>query len=156
MKQKINILEKWHNSSKNTSAGCLLIGYEAFRTLVSYGTPKTPKRGKRCVEQPEKVEKKSKLSDEEIKRTMADIAKYLLILGIYISHYKLGFTIAVLFFIRSNSGADLVICDEGHVIKNQKTTTSWTVNKIRTKRRIILTGTPIQNNLKECMVKLSV
>lgn len=47
-------------------------------------------------------------------------------------------------------GADLVVCDEGHMIKNQKSTTSTAVNKIMTKRRIVLTGTPIQNNLKEC------
>lgn len=47
-------------------------------------------------------------------------------------------------------GADLVVCDEGHMIKNQKSTTSMAVNQIITKRRIVLTGTPIQNNLKEC------
>lgn len=45
---------------------------------------------------------------------------------------------------------DLVICDEGHVIKNPKSAISQAVSKLKTTKRIILTGTPIQNNLKEC------
>lgn len=48
-------------------------------------------------------------------------------------------------------GADLVICDEGHLLKNSKTSLSKAVNRIRTLRRIVLTGTPLQNNLNECM-----
>lgn len=35
---KLKILKDWHNSGKHgyQKAGCLLIGYEAFRTLVFY------------------------------------------------------------------------------------------------------------------------
>uniref|UniRef100_A0AC34FN75 Uncharacterized protein n=1 Tax=Panagrolaimus sp. ES5 TaxID=591445 RepID=A0AC34FN75_9BILA len=43
---------------------------------------------------------------------------------------------------------DLMICDEGHVLKNT-TKIRKTLLDLPSKRRIILTGTPIQNNLKE-------
>ena len=43
-----------------------------------------------------------------------------------------------------------MVCDEGHMLKNEKTALSIAINKISTLRRIILTGTPLQNNLKEC------
>ena len=42
---------------------------------------------------------------------------------------------------------DYVILDEGHKIKNP-TKTSKGVHMIAARHRIILTGTPIQNNLK--------
>lgn len=47
-------------------------------------------------------------------------------------------------------GPDLVVCDEGHLLKNEKTSISKAVTRMRSKRRIVLTGTPLQNNLKEC------
>lgn len=46
-------------------------------------------------------------------------------------------------------GPDIVILDEGHYIKNTNTKLLKSLSQIRTKRRIILTGTPMQNSLKE-------
>lgn len=52
-------------------------------------------------------------------------------------------------------GADLVICDEGHTLKTEKSNLSKSVAQIETRRRIVLTGTPMQNNLEEYYTMVS-
>ena len=44
---------------------------------------------------------------------------------------------------------DLIICDEGHRLKSQGNRSAKAINSLQTSRRILLTGTPIQNDLGE-------
>ncbi|XP_029360142.1 DNA repair and recombination protein RAD54B isoform X2 [Echeneis naucrates] len=46
-------------------------------------------------------------------------------------------------------GFGLVICDEGHRLKNSSIKTSSALSSISCDRRVILTGTPVQNDLQE-------
>lgn len=50
-----------------------------------------------------------------------------------------------------NPGPDILICDEGHILRNETNQLYITLNEIKTKRRVIITGTPLQNNLQECI-----
>jgi hypothetical protein len=43
----------------------------------------------------------------------------------------------------------LIVCDEGHRLKNAGSKTVELLNSMPAKRRVLLTGTPVQNNLEE-------
>jgi hypothetical protein len=52
-------------------------------------------------------------------------------------------------------GPDLVIVDEAHMVKNKNSSISESLSLIHTMRRVALTGSPLQNNLKEYWVMVS-
>ncbi|XP_034183162.2 uncharacterized protein LOC117605678 isoform X1 [Osmia lignaria lignaria] len=106
--------------------GVLLIGYELYRQL----SLKKPHKAKRKRGQPFKDT--VDVEEEDKNKGLLDEMHSALV----------------------NPGPDLVICDEGHRIKNSHASISLALKQMRTKRRIVLTGYPLQNNLLEywCMV----
>jgi len=49
-------------------------------------------------------------------------------------------------------GIDLVIADEGHRLKTEKNKSAQAIRSLRTERKIVLSGTPLQNDLSEFYV----
>lgn len=108
------------------TGGVLLIGYELYRQL----SLKKPNKAKRKRGQPFKDT--VDVEEEDKNKGLLDDMHTALV----------------------SPGPDLVICDEGHRIKNSHASISMALKQMRTKRRIVLTGYPLQNNLLEywCMV----
>lgn len=47
------------------------------------------------------------------------------------------------------NGPELIICDEAHRLKNDQTKTNVALSSLPCKRRVLLSGTPMQNDLEE-------
>ncbi|KAL9701889.1 hypothetical protein quinque_005330 [Culex quinquefasciatus] len=133
---KIFILNDSHKTLKSRAkvvlewaknGGVLLIGYEMYRLLSQ---KKMTKKKKKKKGEPE-VKEEEKESTEEQKNMFDEIHEALV-----------------------KPGPDLVVCDEGHRIKNSHASISVALKQIKSKRRVVLTGYPLQNNLLEywCMV----
>jgi len=52
-----------------------------------------------------------------------------------------------------DSYVQICVFDEGHVLKNYQSQRYHSLMKIRTRWRLLLTGTPLQNNLQELLVR---
>ncbi|XP_049291487.1 uncharacterized protein LOC125768198 [Anopheles funestus] len=131
---RIHILNDSHKTLKARSkvvlewaknGGVLLIGYEMYRLLSQKKMTKKKKKKKGAILEEEKE------STEEQRNMFDDIHEALV-----------------------KPGPDLVVCDEGHRIKNSHASISVALKQIKSKRRVVLTGYPLQNNLLEywCMV----
>ncbi|XP_052898483.1 uncharacterized protein LOC128305189 [Anopheles moucheti] len=131
---RIHILNDSHKTLKSRSkvvlewaknGGVLLIGYEMYRLLSQKKMTKKKKKKKGAILEEEKE------STEEQRNMFDDIHEALV-----------------------KPGPDLVVCDEGHRIKNSHASISVALKQIKSKRRVVLTGYPLQNNLLEywCMV----
>ncbi|KAK4985086.1 helicase [Elasticomyces elasticus] len=51
--------------------------------------------------------------------------------------------------LKKGNGIDIVICDEGHRLKTATNKSALAIKSLNTERRVILSGTPLQNNLSE-------
>lgn len=131
---KLHVLNDSHKTLKArakvvlewaSGGGVLLIGYEMYRLLSLKKMTKKKKKKTDNIDDEEK-------EDTDEQKTMFDQIHEALV----------------------KPGPDLVICDEGHRIKNSHASISVALKQIKSKRRVVLTGYPLQNNLLEywCMV----
>ena len=126
--QRSSEVAKWRKNG-----GILLIGYELYRLLFV-------ENAKKNVDSKRKNETKGK-KETKCKKVINNFA------GLTKEDY-----LKLVDEIRGSlvdPGPDLVICDEGHRIKNCNASISKALKDIKTRRRIILTGYPLQNNLIE-------
>jgi DNA repair and recombination RAD54-like protein len=56
----------------------------------------------------------------------------------------------------AEAGIDLVVCDEAHKLKNDDAATTRCISALPARRRLLISGTPIQNNLEEFYTLASV
>uniref|UniRef100_A0A2C9JT34 Helicase ARIP4 n=1 Tax=Biomphalaria glabrata TaxID=6526 RepID=A0A2C9JT34_BIOGL len=110
------------------NGGVLLMGYEMFRLLSSKKVAPSKAKSRSKKTAPEVIDVEE---EDKNKSLMIDMHGVLV-----------------------DPGPDLVVCDEGHRIKNSSAAISQALKNIKSRRRVVLTGYPLQNNLMEywCMV----
>ena len=129
---RLSILRKWHNEG-----GVLIMGYSLFLILTDNTkylptTTSTMTSSSSMLNSNSTKTSKNPLATSKLALEMIEQRKYLL-----------------------NPGPDLVVADEAHTIKSSNSATNKVLSQIKTKRRIALTGSPLQNNLEEYFVMVN-
>lgn len=146
----IQVAREWQEKG-----GVLLIGYELYRILVSPTSKGREKERKRRRPKGEKVIKQRTL--------LASCDMFCVFDGRLDNRSKcLGVVAAVAISVQHvidledeeavtemenamvrcllNPGSDVIVCDEGHRIKSRQANVSVLLKRVRTRRRIVLTG----------------
>ncbi|KAG7377141.1 hypothetical protein PHYPSEUDO_012134 [Phytophthora pseudosyringae] len=135
---RLRLLQRW-----KCTGGVLLMGYEMFRGLLNPTT--TPVS---CATEPDaSIRVCSRMTTATMEITSASAQETA----------KVQRTAREFRHLLCAPGADLVVMDEGHRMKDPSSLLCQSVAQIRSTRRLVLTGYPVQNSLSEywCMVNFA-
>lgn len=132
MGARVRLLQQWKQEG-----GVLLLGYEMFRSLLNPTL-------NAAVDRDATIQVCTRIGDSTMEITNSISTKAQKSAREF---YKL----------LCQPGADLVVLDEGHRMKDPTSLLCQSVTKIQSKRRMVLTGYPVQNSLSEywCMVNFA-
>ncbi|ETM39940.1 hypothetical protein L914_13974 [Phytophthora nicotianae] len=135
---RLRLLQRWKRTG-----GVLLMGYEMFRGLLNPTT--TPVSC--ATERDASIRVCSRMASATVEITSASAHETA----------KLQRTAREFRQLLCAPGADLVVMDEGHRMKDPSSLLCQSVAQIQTPRRLVLTGYPVQNSLSEywCMVNFA-
>ncbi|TMW56714.1 hypothetical protein Poli38472_006724 [Pythium oligandrum] len=129
---RIRLLQKWKHQG-----GVLLMGYEMYRSLLNPTVTASLDRDANiqiCTRVGTSTMEITNSVSAKVQKTSREFCHLL-----------------------CQPGADLVVLDEGHRLKDPASLLCQSVAKIESKRRLVLTGYPVQNSLSEywCMVNFA-
>lgn len=127
---RVRLLQKWKRDG-----GVLLMGYEMYRSLLNPTLSSTSEPTLQVC---------SRVGSATMEVTNAASA-------------KLQKSAKEFYRLLCDPGADMVVLDEGHRLKDPTSLLCQSVAKIKSRRRLVLTGYPVQNSLSEywCMVNFA-
>ncbi|KAG1689274.1 hypothetical protein DVH05_002342 [Phytophthora capsici] len=135
---RLRLLQRWKRTG-----GVMLMGYEMFRGLLNPTTTPASSASK----QDASVQVCSRMASAVMEITSASAQEMA----------KVQRTAHEFRQLLCTPGADLVVMDEGHRMKDPSSLLCQSVTQIQSPRRLVLTGYPVQNSLSEywCMVNFA-